>query len=500
MEVSHTNDRTTPLLRACVLLFSSVAVLYSLGKDVLRPWDEAIYAQIAKEMLKQHHWLTPYWNQQPWFEKPPLLMWSTAFFYQVFGISEFSSRLFTALCGVAAVWLTFELGRRLRDAWTGLLAAILLLTANLFLEFSRKGTLDVPLATCFALAAYGYVQERTEGRRYWYLIGVAVGLGFMLKGAGGVIAPLALLLALLWDGRLGEARSSEFRTSAVLALVLSVPWHLAMLILHGRVFWAEYIGYHVFARVRGVEGHAGPIYYYMAEYWHAFTFVAVIALIGLFLKLRQRDTGWSIVICFTLVITTLYSLVGTKLPGYAIPAFPFLCLLAASAISDLPYATKYAPACAMVVVLVYGSLQWDALKKIYRGDYGAEPVSIDRLALGPLTELTVRARADQNDTNTLPLILCMDGVMIPKQQPLFYADRPIIQAFVAVPPANPEVQKRYLDAIPLAEAVTSRPAPIIAWKAVYPELAYSGRYRFTYIADQGPLVLGLISSNSRGPQ
>ena len=319
----------------------------------------------------------------------------------------------------------------------------------------------------------------------------------MLKGAGGLVAPLALGLALLWDGRLSEMRSSEFRNSVLLALGMVVPWHLAMLILHGRAFLDEYIGYHVLARMRGVEGHAGPIYYYFAEYWHELSFVALVAAVGLFLALRQKEKNWSIAIAFVFVITLLYTLSATKLDGYAIPAFPFLCLLAAFAIRELADITKYAVVCAMIVIVVYSSFQWRAYQRIYGHQYGTQPVSVDRIVLAPLTELTIQARDYENGTPITPLILCLDGVTIPKQQPLFYSNRPVIQAFVTVPPANPDIQKRYLDALPLGTVVSSRPAPIIAWKAMYPQLAQSSLYDFVPIADKGPLVLGLISRSSR---
>lgn len=59
-------SRAPQLLRLGLLLLASLAIFWSLGKSVLKPWDEAIYAQTAKEMLRNHQWLTPHFNQQPW--------------------------------------------------------------------------------------------------------------------------------------------------------------------------------------------------------------------------------------------------------------------------------------------------------------------------------------------------------------------------------------------------------------------------------------------------
>ena len=117
------------------------------------------------------------------------------------------------------------------------------------------------------------------------------------------------------------------------------------------------------ARIKGVEGHPGPIHYYLGEYWYVFSFPSVVALGGLITCLKHKEpNGWSIVISFLLVVTVLYSLVGTKLTGYVVPAFPFLCLLSAMAITEFSRRSKYAPICILVAISVYGLLQWNRFR------------------------------------------------------------------------------------------------------------------------------------------
>ena len=47
------------------------------------------------------------------------------------------------------------------------------------------------------------------------------------------------------------------------------------------------------ARIKGVEGHPGPIYYYLGEYWYVFSFLSVVALGGLItcLSAESRTAG-----------------------------------------------------------------------------------------------------------------------------------------------------------------------------------------------------------------
>ena len=75
-----------------LVLVAAFVLLWKLGAGSLAAWDEAIYAQVSKEMARGNDWLTPRWEYQLWFEKPPLFMWITALCYRLFGVSEFWAR------------------------------------------------------------------------------------------------------------------------------------------------------------------------------------------------------------------------------------------------------------------------------------------------------------------------------------------------------------------------------------------------------------------------
>ncbi len=492
-------------MRLILISVSSIAIFYSLGERLLK-WDEAIYAEVAREMLNRHHWLTPYWNFQPWFEKPPLFMWLTALMYRLFGASEFSARMVGAVCGVATVWLTFELGRRLLDDWSGFAAAAILLTNGYFIYISRFNGIDMSLTFCLTVVAYAYLRVRQGAPRWWYIAGAFTGIAIMVKGAAGLCAPLALAFALLLDRRFPELRSREVRNSVLLGCAIAMPWHLMILILHGRAFLNEYLGYHVLARMRGIEGHAGPVFYYLSEYWNVFMPFAIAALLGLLLHVRgQRNSA--IVVSFFLLITAASTLIGSKMPTYVVPAFPFISLLAAMAMRSLMKLVRSATICAVIILPLYwfnttcpragrGFVEWN-YSPTFSYD-GSTTINDD-----PLIRLAIQARAADHDPTPEPLIICLDAVKVWKQQPLFYANRPILLSYLRVPPdwgissddpqTIPYGHNRYQAPVPLERAATSRPVPIIILSNLYPELAYSGKYNFTAIAESGPLILGQIS-------
>src|SRR5215467_11999879 len=78
------------LLILCGL--AAVVIIPGLGKASLQDWDEATYAQISKEIIESGDWVTLHYEHKTWIDKPPLLMWSIAIFYKLFGINEFWSR------------------------------------------------------------------------------------------------------------------------------------------------------------------------------------------------------------------------------------------------------------------------------------------------------------------------------------------------------------------------------------------------------------------------
>ncbi|MDE3199282.1 MAG: glycosyltransferase family 39 protein, partial [Acidobacteriota bacterium] len=143
-----------------------------LGRGALRDWDEAIYAEVSREMLLTRDWLTPHWQYLPFFEKPPLLFWIQSSVFRLFGVTEFWARFPAAIAGVFVVLLTFLLTRRLAGSFAALLAALALLTTRDFVNLTRQGMMATPLTLCVLAALYAWVRVR-EGSPRW-LYGVAL--------------------------------------------------------------------------------------------------------------------------------------------------------------------------------------------------------------------------------------------------------------------------------------------------------------------------------------
>jgi len=139
--------RTDILLLAgfCTFLF-----FYSIGQFGLIGADEPRYAQVAREMLDRHDWITPTLGGRPWLEKPPLYYWQAMLVYSLFGVSDAASRIPSAIDAtllVVAVYFFFRKFRR------GVETDAALITASCagIIGYARAASMDMPLTAAFAI-------------------------------------------------------------------------------------------------------------------------------------------------------------------------------------------------------------------------------------------------------------------------------------------------------------------------------------------------------------
>ena len=106
--------------------------------------DEALSGWIAWCLLKTGHAMTgeawPVFYTHGIGDNPTMLYFYTLLPFQaLFGLDVWTTRLPAALAGIAAVWLAWDVGRRLFDTRTGLLAALFLALAPWSVLLGRLG-------------------------------------------------------------------------------------------------------------------------------------------------------------------------------------------------------------------------------------------------------------------------------------------------------------------------------------------------------------------------
>lgn len=190
----------------------------NLGGTRLWDVDEAIFSEAAVEMMQRGDWVTPYYNGHLFAHKPPLMYWCQIAAFQIFGTTEFAARLFSALFCIGTLLVTYELGRTLFNARTGLWAGISLAGCINFVVIGRAATPDAHLTFFCTLALLILVRgtqrfaapKATQGMsgsgRYdgpwqpvlpprWSTYGwayAAMAVATLVKGPVGIILPMAV--------------------------------------------------------------------------------------------------------------------------------------------------------------------------------------------------------------------------------------------------------------------------------------------------------------------
>ncbi|HET6854060.1 MAG TPA: glycosyltransferase family 39 protein [Pyrinomonadaceae bacterium] len=304
---------------ALLLVVASTVLCTRLGSTSLRSWDEAVYAECAREMVQSGDWLTVHWNGEKFFQKPPLFIWSTAILYKLFGVSEFTSRFASALCGIGVVILTFFMTRLFFNLVPAFLTSLMLLTSPAFFIVARWGMTDVMLTFFMSLALYAFLKCRDP--RYWYLVGTALALATLTKGAAALPAVLVIAGAAIWT----RPKSRHVWLGLLVFVLIAASWHVAMIYVHGMQFVKEYIGVQVVTRaVRTLDAET----YSSLSYVPMLGFPLLLLPLGL-LRLRQRRDIPSVVAVFALVIIAICIVVRTKHPWYILPALPAISTLIA---------------------------------------------------------------------------------------------------------------------------------------------------------------------------
>lgn len=361
MDARETMQAAVPATRGQVELIATVGgalalvalagwtLLHQVGEGSLYDWDEATYGQIAREMARSPDWLTPHWNGQIFFDKPPVLFWLMALGLNQGLTPELAIRLPVALFGLLAVVLTGALGWAMAGRAVGLAAAALLLLASpafssSFVGLARQGMLDVPLtaATTWALLHFWLGLKQP---RHWLAMGVPLGLAVMFRSYSAVtpfavVAACVACLPLVERARLSAARWRALGGGLLGALAIALPWHLLQWARYGQFFWDEYVGHNLFRKVgSATDSLTGDWRYYLdiiregLPYW--WLLVPPALAWALWRLLRGRDARALLLLAWAGVPFALYTLAATKLAWYILPIYPALALLVAWGLATL---------------------------------------------------------------------------------------------------------------------------------------------------------------------
>jgi len=320
-------------------------------------------------MIQRADYVVPYFNNQLRLDKPPLAYWAQVASYRIFGESDFSARLPSAIAAALIALVIFAWSRRIGATSVGWWAAIIFTLSLQTFVHAKAAVADMWLVLFMTLAhwaGYELLSRSSPGAarqmpvrfgpvapyhqmRWWLTFYLSLAFGFLAKGPIAWLPLLTvgatIILARDWE----LARHLKLLRGILLMLAVVALWGIPALVqTHGQ-FLAIGIGRHVIGRsLATMEGHGASsfgMYLLLLPFYFVTIFVSFfpwsIKLPWLIRQLwRQKKAGNAhpgysrnqvdnYLLTGIAIIFVIFTLVATKLPHYTLPAFPLLALLLA---------------------------------------------------------------------------------------------------------------------------------------------------------------------------
>lgn len=361
-------------MRPLLFLFCSVLILELLGNNTLPliDRDEPRFAEASREMRQSGDFIIPRVNGTYRFDKPPLIYWCQVASSTIFGESDFSVRLPSALFAAATAVLTAAWATRLYGSSVGFWSGLIFGTCLQLFIHGRAAVADMPMIFFFVATTWT-AWERIQGNRsrvLWCCFHLSLAGGFLAKGPVAFLPAIALLPFHLWMRTPMHLHIRSLVGGILLVLAVVGAWGIPALLVTQGQFFQIGIGKHVVMRSvvplqsHGASGLAG--YFLLLPFYFVTLFFSLFPW-SLFLPATiQRlriglDPFERYALCGIGVAFLVFTLYQTKLPHYTLPAFPLLAILVGRTIHDRRTARLVAVAAvALYLFIATLGFQWIA--------------------------------------------------------------------------------------------------------------------------------------------
>ena len=327
-------SRVRPAVFLVVFALVGTLLFSGLGSPPIYMLDEARNAQCAREMMQNHDLVVPTFNGRIRTDKPPLHYYFMILAYKLFGVSSFSARFFSAVFGLLTLVLISLFTSKYLGSRVALLSTVILASSTHFLFEFRIAVPD-PYFIFFTLftmfAGFIYLEDDKVG--WLYTAAVFAALGSLTKGPIAVVLPvLSLLIMAARVKKWKSIVSWHLLGASALFFLFALPWYVMVHhATNGEWTTGFFMDHNLNRYTAPAEGHGG-----------LFLLPLIMCLVGLLpfssfvaepVRYRKivfnNQVIWFSLITF-LVVVVFFSLSATKLPNYAIPAYPFAAIIIAS--------------------------------------------------------------------------------------------------------------------------------------------------------------------------
>ncbi|HET7212648.1 MAG TPA: glycosyltransferase family 39 protein [Terriglobia bacterium] len=522
-------------LYVIVLLFASIIFLGSIiSPPSLMDDVDAVQAQIARNMLDSGDWVTARLDGVAYLEKAPLVYWSMATSYMIFGVHDWAARIPIALAAILLCLLTAWFGTWAFGRRAGVYAGLCLATCVGLYLFTRILIPDVILTGAIALALWAFLRALEEDEphpRLWaFIMAASLGVGLLLKSLIAVVFPCGAALAYLVVTRQLWLRRTWQRlhpwTGMLVILLIAAPWH-ALATLRNPPYFAftlhsgrgEYHGFLWFYFIneqllRFLNMRYPRDYNTVPRLWFW-----LLNLVWLFpwsvyapaatrLSYKPTDRGGRarlLALCWAGFILVFFTFSTTQ-EYYTMPCYPAFALLLGSAMALdaengwLRYGTKFLAILTGLCAVAAGAILFLVRRVPTPGDISSALTSHPAaytLALGHLEDLTLRSFAYLRTPlalAALAFLLGAVGAWFLKTRRAYLAIALMMVLFIHAARIARAVFDPYMSSHPLAVALEKAPAG----KLIVDDQYYAFSAVFFYTNRRALLLNGRVTNLEYG--
>jgi len=355
--------------RHLLTLFATWLLLYAsftLFTPPLMDDADSVHAEVAREMVQRHDWVTLYANGIRYLEKAPVLYWSMAASFKLFGPHVWAARLPLALGMLALLLAVYRFGRRAFSERTGFYAAMVLATTPGCFIYTRFLIPDVLVCLWITLSIFALwriEQDEAVTQKDCMLFAACCALNVLTKGLIGIVFPLGIALIYLLitrglRGTITRLRQLHLALSAFVFVVIAAPWHILAGLrnptqghiagvsfthwpftvpqptpgnVHGW-FWFYFVNEHLlrYLNLRVPRDYdTVPLYLFwgLLFVWLAPWSIFLLAHGISWMRKRSRPDNTRLLLLVWAAFVMLFFSFSTRQEYYALPALPALALL-----------------------------------------------------------------------------------------------------------------------------------------------------------------------------
>jgi len=344
--------RAEDLRRDLFWLIGLGLLLIATGIGLRDPWpaDEPRFALVARDMVATGDWLLPRVGGDIYADKPPLYFWLMSLGIELTGSLRIAFLLPSLLSGLACTLLIYDLGRRLWNRETGLIAGLALLFTVQFVWQARQAQIDATLCFWTTLALYGLLRHLLLGPRWgWYCVGwAAAGFGVITKGVGFlpllVLIPYAALRPQAWAPRFTAPPTAKWLLGPLAFVAATAVWLVPMLIAASgdpaiAAYRDEILFRQTINRYTDAWHHREPFWYFIVEVipwlWLPLTALLPWLLPRWRRAWREHDLRIALLTAWVVLVVVFFSASTGKRGVYVLPAVPAFALATAPYLREI---------------------------------------------------------------------------------------------------------------------------------------------------------------------